>query len=79
MRERSEIVVLTIVVTCEARVGMLYTRKDEESSFHHCGGSVKLVEACYTARRHLESSFHHWEGAVRCVLACLSARKHRES
>ena len=45
MRERSEIVVLTIVVTCEARVGMFYTRKDQESTFHHCGGSVKLVQA----------------------------------
>ena len=35
----------------------LITRNDLESSFHHCGGPVKLVQACLTARIDLETSF----------------------
>ena len=27
----------------------LRARKDQESSFHHCGGLVKLVQACVCA------------------------------
>ena len=69
MRERSEIVVLTIVETCEARVGMLYTRKD------HCRGSVKLVKACLSGRKERESTFHHWGGAVNFVQACLKCQE----
>ena len=59
MRERSEIVVLTIVKTCEARVGMFYTRKDQESSFHHGGDSVKLLQACLSAGKVRDRSFNH--------------------
>ena len=58
MRERSDIVGLTIVKTCEARVGMLYTRKDQESSFHHGGGSVKLLQACLSAGKVRDCSFN---------------------
>ena len=29
----------------------LSARKDLESSFHHCGGPVKLVEALFSARK----------------------------
>ena len=36
-------------------------RIDRESSFHHCGGPVKLVQACLTASKHLETSFTNLE------------------
>ena len=35
----------------------LGARKDGESSFHHCGGLVKLVQACLNARGDEESIF----------------------
>ena len=61
---------------------MVYTIPDQkthrESSFHHCGGSVKLLEAWLCSRRHLESSFHYRGGSVKLVQACLYARKARE-
>ena len=41
----------------------LSARRHLESSFHHCGGSVKLVQACLCARKYRESSFHHYGGA----------------
>ena len=53
--------------------------RHRETSFHHCGGPVKLVEAWLCARRHLESSFHHCGGSVKLVQACLCARKARKS
>ena len=37
----------------------LTARNDRESSFHHCGGPVELVQACLRAREDLEISFHH--------------------
>ena len=37
----------------------LRDKKDLESSFHHCGGPVRLEEACLSVRKELESSFHH--------------------
>ena len=58
--------------TCEARVGQ-YISKGRESSFHQCGGSVKLVEARSSDKNDRESSFHHGEGAVKFVQAYLSA------
>ena len=30
----------------EARASMLSVRKEIEGSFHHCGGPVKLMQAC---------------------------------
>ena len=41
----------------------LSTRKARESSFHHCGGPVKLVQNWLSARRHLESCFHRYGGS----------------
>ena len=40
----------------------LTARNNRESSFHHCGGPVKLVQACLRARKSLESSFHRYGG-----------------
>ena len=79
MRERSEIVVLTIVKTCEARGACLRARKDRDSSFHHWGGAVNLAQAGLSTKRHRESSFQHWGDAVKLVLACLSAGNVRDS
>ena len=37
----------------------LSTCKDEESSFHHDGGVVRLVQPHFCAKKLRESSFHH--------------------
>ena len=37
----------------------LSARSSRESSVHHCGGPVKLVQACLSVRKELEFSFHH--------------------
>ena len=42
-------------------------RKDRESSFHHCGGPVKLMQGCLSARNDGESRFHHCAGLVNFV------------
>ena len=42
----------------------LITRKELESSFHHCGGAVKLGQACLRDMKDLESSFHHCGGSA---------------
>ena len=42
-----------------------------ESSFHHCGGPVKLVEAWLSARRRIESNFPNCGGSEKLVQACL--------
>ena len=78
MHERSEIVVLTILKTCEARGGV-FERMDRGCSFHHWGGPVILVQAGLTTRRHRESSFQQWGGAVKLVTACLITGKVRDS
>ena len=57
----------------------LSSRKDVESSFHHCGSPVKLVQACLCAVNTLQRRFNRRRGAVKQVKACLSARKDRES
>ena len=74
-----EIVVLTIVETCEARVGLFTSQERSGKCFHHCGSVVNLVQPCLCARKHRESSFHHCGGSVKLVQACLSPRNHRES
>ena len=51
---------------------------DQESSFHHCGGPVKLVQPCLRAERILQRRFNRRGGAVKHVLACLSASKDEE-
>ena len=35
----------------------LTARNDQESSFHHCGSPVKLVQAGLRVRRNLETAF----------------------
>ena len=57
----------------------LCDRKDLESSFHHCGGPVQLVQACLSVRMELESSFDHCGGLLRLVPACLNAGKRSEA
>ena len=47
------------------------------NSFYHCGGPLKLVEACLSTKNDRESSFHHLECNVKLVQASLSARKDR--
>ena len=53
----------------------LSVRKDLESSFHHCGSPVKLVQAFVCA----EKTYDLRVGAVKHVQACLSFRKDLES
>ena len=53
--------------------------KDGESSFHHCGSPMKLVQVCLCAGNTLQRGFNRRRGTVKHVLACLSARKDRES
>ena len=36
----------------------LSARKDGESSVHHCGGPVKLVQTCLCAGNTLQRRFH---------------------
>ena len=43
-------------------------RKVQESSFHNCGGSVKLLQACLRAGRVRDCSFNH------CGDLCSSCR-----
>ena len=43
----------------------LIDRKDRESTFHHCGGPVKLVQGCLSARNDGESRLHHCAGLVK--------------
>ena len=49
----------------------LCARKDGESSFHHCGGLVKLVHGCFWSRKDRESNCHHRGDALKHVQACL--------
>ena len=46
-----------------------------ESSFHHGGSLVKLVQACLSARKDLEGSFHSCGGPLKLVEAFFSAGK----
>ena len=53
----------------------LIARNDRESSFHHCGGPMKLVQACLSARKDLESSFYHSGGPARSCKALYVPQK----
>ena len=57
----------------------LSAREDRESSFHRCGGHVRMVQACLCAVKTWYRSFNHRGAAVKHVQACLSAREDRES
>ena len=45
----------------------LGVKKVRESTFHHCGGPVNLVQGCLSARKERESRFHHSGGLVKLV------------
>ena len=64
---------------CEARAGLLSSRKDVESSFHHCGGPVKLVQACLCVGSTIQRRFQRRRRAVNHVHACGSADKDGET
>ena len=49
------------------------TREDRESSFHHCGSPVKLVQACLCAGKTSYRRLNLREGAVKHVQDSLSA------
>ena len=49
----------------------LSASKDRESSFHHCGSPVKLVQTWLSTRKELESCFHLCGGSVMHVQGCL--------
>ena len=51
----------------------LFARRNLQSSFHHCGGSKKLMQACLCARKARERCLHHCGGPVKHMEACLSA------
>ena len=53
----------------------LCTKKDRESSFECCGGSVKLLQPCLSVRKELQDSFHHCGGPVKIMQAFLCAGK----
>ena len=57
----------------------LSARKNRESGFHHCGGPVKLVQACLCAGNTLQRRFNRRRDAMKHVQACLRARKDLES
>ena len=52
---------------------------DQESSFHHCGGPVKLVQACQCVENTLQRRFNGRGDAGKHVQTCLSASKDGES
>ena len=57
----------------------LSARKDVESSFHHCGGPVKLVQASLCAENTLQRRFKNRGGAFKHLQSWLSTSKHVES
>ena len=65
--------------SCKARADLLSASKDGDSSFHHCGGVVRLVQALFGTGIDRECNFHHRGGAVKLVQACLNAREDEES
>ena len=57
----------------------LSASEERESSFHHSGGTVGLVQACSYAGKTCQSRFNLRGGVVKHMQACLSAREDRES
>ena len=79
---------------CESRVGLVSTMRHRESSFHHCGGPIKLVMCQETSRKQFSPLWRSCEArtglfkckdgsreqfAVMLVQARLSAKKDQES
>ena len=54
----------------------LRAREYRESSFHHCGGTVSLVQACLCEGK---TRFNHRGSAVKHVEASVSARAYGQS
>ena len=54
----------------------LRAREYRESSFHHCGGTVSLVQACLCQEK---TSFNLRGSAVKHVEASVSPRAYRQS
>ena len=54
-----------MLTSCKARADLLSASKDGDSSFHHCGGVVRLVQALFGTGIDREGSFHHRGGAVK--------------
>ena len=48
----------------------LSASKDGESSFHTCGGHVKLVQACLCGENTLQRRFNRRGSAVKHVQVC---------
>ena len=44
---------------------------DRDSSYHHCGGLVKLVQACLCAENTLQRHFNRGGSVMRHVQVCL--------
>ena len=64
----------------EVRAGLFRCQESSsKNTFDHCGGPVKLVKGCLSARKDRESRFHFFRGLVKFVKACLSASNDRES
>ena len=57
----------------------LSARKEIESSFHNCGGLVKLVKISSCVGSTIQRRFHRRRGAVMHVQACGSANNDRET
>ena len=57
----------------------LSASKDRESSFHHCGGPVKLVQASLCVEKTLQRRLNRRGVAVKDVQGCLSLSKDLES
>ena len=59
----------------------LCVRRHVESSFHQCGGPVKLVQASLKVRKDVERSFHHWRFCEACSyqFECLERSKEQFS
>ena len=49
---------------------------DLESSFHHCGSLVKLVQASLSIRGDSESIFHHCGGPMKLLYVCFCVRRY---
>ena len=61
--------------SCEARASLLSVRKELECSFHHCGGPMKLMQACLCVGMTLQSRVNRRAGDVKHVQPCLSTKK----
>ena len=75
-QERTKKQSLPLWGSCEAWVGQL--KRDFESTFHHYGGHVKLVQASLCVRKGIGSSFHHCRGLAD-IHSSFSVRKGSEN